>query len=143
MKLYNVKVMFPKLVTPDDYKGKKAWKVNIYPKADQLDDLRNAKVRIRTDKEGVEYIVGQRNCISKKGEKVSPPEVVDMFKRTFVGQVGNGSICNVIGSVIDLSKNEDYKGDMFYLQKVQVVKLVEGDEDFDDPVTDEIEEDAL
>lgn len=139
MKLYNVKVMFPKLVTPDNFKGKKSWKVNIYPMPDQMDDLKAEGVRIRTDKAGNEYIIGQRNCISKKGEKVSPPEVVDMFKQPFDRQVGNGSICNIIGSIIDLSKSEDYKGNMFYLQKVQVVKLVEGDEDFDDPEEQPIE----
>jgi hypothetical protein len=143
MKLMNVKVKWAKLVTPDDYKGKKKWVVNIYPStAEQWKELNAAGVRVRQEKDGgTEYILGQRNTVSLKGEAVSPPDVVDIYKRPFRGVIGNGSTCNIIADVIDLSKSDDYKGNMLYLKKVQVVTLVDGDEDFDDAPEDTIDED--
>lgn len=141
MILKNAKVAWAKLVTPDYYKGNKKWVINIYPEPVQLRDLKNENVRIRTDKNGTEYVISSRNCISGKGEKVDPPVVVDMFKQPFSKMIGNNSICNIICDVIDLSKNDDFKGNMLYLKKVQVVKLVEGDEDFDDPQDSDITED--
>ena len=145
MKMMNVKVKWAKLVTPDDYKGKKKWVVNIYPSTDeQWKELTEAGVRVRQEKDtNVEYVIGQRNCITTKGEVVTPPQVVDIYRNPFNGQIGNGSICNIIADVIDLSKNDDYKGNMLYLKKVQVVKLVEADEDFDDPEPRPIDEDSV
>lgn len=145
MKLMNVKVKWAKLVTPDEYKGKKKWSVNIYPSTDeQWKELTEAGVRVRKEKDtGVEFILGQRNCITTRGEAVTPPQVVDIYRNPFNGQIGNGSVCNIIADVIDLSKNDDYKGNMLYLKKVQVVKLVEADEDFDEVEGHPIEDDLM
>lgn len=141
MILKNAKVTFAKLVMPDDYKGKKKWVINIYPNAEQMSDLKIEGVRIREDKQGNEYVIASRNCTSTKGEKVDPPGVVDIYKQPFAKSIGNNSVCNIICDVIDLSKNDDYKGNMLYLKKVQVVKLVDGDEDFDELEGQDIEDD--
>lgn len=142
MILKNCKVKWAKLVKPDEMSGK--WSINLYLTAEQLSNLKAEGIEPKIDKDDVPFVQATRKTKSTKGNEFDPPRVVDVSRKPFTKNIGNGSVCNVIVSIYDWEFNKK-KGKGLWLEAVQVVDLKEhaGTEDFDEPAGAEINEDGL
>ncbi len=133
MILKNAKVKWAKLIKADEMSGK--WSINLYLSSEQMEAVRKEGIEPKIDKDGVPFIQATRKPKSSKGTEIDPPRVVDIDRKPFTKNIGNGSTCNVIVSFYDWTFNKK-EGKGVWLEAVQVVDLKEytGTEDFDEPV---------
>jgi hypothetical protein len=127
MVLRNVRVNYAKVIRPGAaYEEGKPdeWSVNMYVTAEDAAKLKAQHVTGKLDRDGAEYFVAKRASVSKKGDKVSPPQIVDGGKNLWNGgDIGNGSVCNVKVALFPWAfKNR--RGVYVYLQGLQVVNHV-------------------
>jgi hypothetical protein len=139
MKLTNVRCKWAKLSKPDEMSG--SWTIDLCVAAPQMAELEAHGFTSFKEVDGEFFVTAKRKPITSKGTAIDPPRVVDLNKRPFTGQIGNGSTVNAIVSVYDWKfKGKTGKG--LWLEAVQVVDVKEyaGREDFDAvdvPVSDE------
>ena len=138
MQVRNAKVKWASVLQPNT-KYTPRWEICIYPTVEDINALEEAGLELKVDKETEEkFYRVTKNVTKRNGEQNLPPRVVDIHKNPFTELIGNGSICNVILSVVEVSVfgENKMKG---YLDAVQVVKHVPyvGREDFDDVEDDE------
>ena len=134
MILNNCKVKWAHVHEPDSRFPPPSWSVNIYLDPDQLTAVAKEGVPFKTDDDGP-YIQAKRKTKNQKGSDVKPPRVVDMMKKPFTEEIGNGSICNVIVQPYDWTFGGK-KGRGMWLDAIQVGTWDEykGNEDFGEPV---------
>lgn len=120
-----------KLNKPDT-KFTPRWCVDVYVSPATAKELKSAGLNVKKNDEGL-YITLSKNVTRKDGSSNEPPVVVDSHKRPFTGNIGNGSLVNVIYKVWEYNAF-GRKGVKALLDKVQVVNLVPyaGSEDFPD-----------
>jgi len=96
--LESLEVIWCKLVTPDEFEGKKRWKLTaILPDA-LADSMEKAGMNVKVTKEDVprRCIDSYRNCVTRKGKTLSMIKVMDESGAEIDGAiVGNGSVCDL------------------------------------------------
>ena len=116
-----------KVYTPDDYKGEKKWKINLYLNKDTKKTLRETEVplKIREDEDG-EYVVFSRPVSRQFKDELkefTPPKVIDKDHEGITALIGNGSTVTVKISVFDTSKGAAHR-----LEAVRVDNMIEYEE---------------
>lgn len=118
-----------------------AWSVQVYLNPEQIVAIKAAaseasegklQASFKHDDDGT-YITCSRKEKKRDGSMNKPPRVVDIAKKPFAEEIGNGSICNVITNPFPYD-TAGKKGVTMILEAVQVVNWVEykGSEDFED-----------
>lgn len=137
MKLSNVRVEWAKVISPgkpyDETKDPE-WSVSMYVTEEDRDALMARGINPKEDKKGNEYWIAKRSTKTREGKDQKPPVVVDAAKRPFTDDIGNGSVCNVVVTLIPWTKAKR-SGIKLFLQAVQVVNHVpytKGGEDYFD-----------
>lgn len=124
MILKNCKVKWAKLTKVDTMSNK--FTIDLYPQdPSTIEAIENEGLTLKHNEEGF-FIRATRK------EDMGPPVVVDINKAPCSGNVGNGSVVNVIVNPFDYDF-KGKKGRSLGLEKVQVVtlKTYVGDEDFE------------
>lgn len=140
MLLSNCKVKWAK-VHQVDRTFTPAWSIQVYVNSEQIEALKKAAREasagkydpaFKHDDDGT-FITCTRKEKRKDGTENKPPRVVDLSKRDFKDDIGNGSVCNVIAAPFAYDAGGK-KGVTMILDAVQVVEWVEykGSEDFED-----------
>lgn len=121
-----------KIKTPDDYKGDKRWKVNVYLNKETKKTVKETGVpfKIKEDEDG-EYV-----CFSRPVEKMhkeelktfEPPKVFDTDLNEIDDLIGNGSVVTAKISVFDTAKGPGHR-----LEALRVESLVH----YEEPETDQ------
>lgn len=118
-----------------------AWSINAYLSPEQIEAVKAAadeasagklQVSFKHDDDGT-YISCTRKEKRRDGTNNKPPRVVDVMKRPFTEEVGNGSVCNIIANPFPYD-TAGKKGVTMILEAVQVIDWHEykGNEDFED-----------
>ena len=137
LKLTNARVKYAKVIRPGkayDEAHPDEWSVNLYVTDEDRDNLMARGINPKEDKDGNEYWIAKRSTKTTKGDDQKPPVVVDSAKRPFADDIGNGSVCNVVVTLIPWTKAKR-SGIKLFLQAVQVVNHVpytKGGEEFFD-----------
>ena len=139
MKLTNVRVKYAKVHKPGkayDESHPDEWSLNMYLTDEDRDAIMAKGVNPKEDKEGTEYWTAKRSSMTRNGDAQTPPAVVDAAKRPFTDDIGNGSVCNVVVTLIPWTKAKR-SGIKLYLNAVQVINHVpygKSDTDYFDQV---------
>lgn len=137
LKLTNVRVKYAKVIRPGkayDDSHPDEWSVNMYVTDEDRDALMARGANPKEDKEGNEYWMAKRGTVTRNSKAQKPPTVVDAAKRPFTEDIGNGSVCNIVVTLIPWEKAKR-KGIKLFLNAVQVVNHVafrNSDEDYFD-----------
>lgn len=124
--LRNVRVKYAKLIRPGqafDEGQPDLWSVNIYPTPEDMHTLMALGCVPKKDKNNEEFLTCKRNVTNKKGDKVTPPALVDRQKRPFAEEIGNGSVCNIAITPFAWTKGKT-SGILLYINAVQVVDYI-------------------
>jgi hypothetical protein len=125
--LKNVRVKYAKVIKPGKNfeEGKPdLWSVNLYLTDEDRDALMARGINPKEDRDGNDYWVTDRSTISKKGNEVKPPTIVNANKAPWNGEdIGNGSVCNVAVTLFPWVKAKK-SGIKLYLNAIQVVNHV-------------------
>lgn len=141
MKLSNVRVKYAKVIKPGkayDESHPDEWSVNMYVTDEDRDALMARGINPKEDKDGNEYWIAKRSIKTSKGGDQKPPTVLDTAKRPFSDDIGHGSVCNVVVTLIPWTKAKR-SGIKLFLNAVQVVNLVsfgKPDADYFDQIED-------
>jgi hypothetical protein len=126
IKLSSVRVKYAKVIRPGkayDSSHPDEWSVNMYVTPEDRDLLMAHGVNPKEDKAGEEYFLAKRKTVTKTGEPMKPPTVVDGRKNPVTDDVGNGSVCNIVVTPFPWEKAKK-KGVTLFLNAVQVVNHV-------------------
>jgi hypothetical protein len=126
VKLSNVRVAWARVIRPGKAYEETAppeWTVNMYVTPEDADLLQAHGCTPATDKEGHEYYRAKRKTVTKAGQAMKPPVVVDKRKAPFTEEIGNGSICNIVVTPFPWTKGKK-SGVTLFLQVVQVLDHV-------------------
>jgi len=96
--LKNMKVEWCKLVTPDEFEGKKFWTLMVMLPSSLAESMAEAGMNVKFTKDDTPraYIQAKRNCKTKKGKQLTAPIVRDEDGEEIDGNiVGNGSVCDL------------------------------------------------
>ena len=124
--LKDQKVQWCNLVTPDEFEGKKFWKLTIVLNSALAESMAEAGMPVKFTKDDtpLSILVVKRNCKTKKGKELAMPKVFDENGEEIDGSmVGDGSICdvNVTSRYVTVGGKEHCPT---YLDSVTVKKLV-------------------
>jgi hypothetical protein len=124
IKLSNVRVAWARVIRPGkayEETHPDEWTVNMYVTPEDEDLLLAHGCEAKEDKEGQSYFRAKRKTVTKQGEAMKPPKVVDAKKMPFAEEVGNGSICNIVVTPFPWSKGKK-SGVTLFLHVVQVLQ---------------------
>ena len=96
--LENMKVEWCKLVTPDEFEGKKKWCLNIMLTDKLAEDMSEAGMNVKFTKEDTPrpFVVAYRYTETKKGKAIPMPRCFDEAGLEMDGAtIGNGSVCDI------------------------------------------------
>lgn len=116
-----------KVYQPDDYKGDKKWKVNVYLNKETKKQLKEAGVqlKIREDEDG-EFVVFSRPVERQYQDEVKffePPKIFNKELEKIEDLIGNGSVITAKISVFDTAKGTGHR-----LEAIRVDSLVKYEE---------------
>lgn len=141
MKLSNVRVKYAKVIKPGkayEESHPDEWSVNMYVTDEDRDALMARGINPKEDKDGNEYWIAKRGTVTRNGDAQKPPTVVDAAKRPFTDDIGNGSVCNIVVTLIPWTKAKR-SGIKLFLTALQVVNHVayaQGGSDYFDQIED-------
>ena len=123
-----------KLYQPDDYKGDKRWKINVYLNKETKKLLKESGVqlKIREDDDG-EFVVFSRPVerqYQDETKEFKPPKIFDKELVEIEDLIGNGSVITAKISVFDTAKGTGHR-----LEAIRVDNLVK----YEENQTDETE----
>lgn len=116
-----------KVYQPDDYKGDKKWKVNLYLNKETKKLLKDSGVqlKIRDDEDG-EFVVFSRPVERQYQDEVKffePPKIFNKELEKIEDLIGNGSVITAKISVFDTAKGTGHR-----LEAIRVDNLVKYEE---------------
>lgn len=116
-----------KVYQPDDYKGDKKWKVNLYLNKETKKLLKDSGVqlKIRDDEDG-EFVVFSRPVERQYQDELKffePPKIFNKELEKIEDLIGNGSVITAKISVFDTAKGTGHR-----LEAIRVDNLVKYEE---------------
>ena len=116
-----------KVYQPDDYKGDKRWKINVYLNKETKKLLKESGVqlKIREDDDG-EFVVFSRPVerqYQDETKEFKPPKIFDKELVEIEDLIGNGSVITAKISVFDTAKGTGHR-----LEAIRVDNLVRYEE---------------